>query len=540
MRVLLNVLIICFVALQSIITNSQTVTASIESDSILIAKELNYTIEVKSEKEENIIFPDSTSFIPFELISETQVDTIIEEEEFSFSKKYGIISFDEGDFIIPKIKIKIGDKLYLTDSKKVTVNLVEVDTTKQGLYDIKPSFDKFSSLEILKLRLQHNYPIIIFTIVLIFAALYFRDKIFRFFNPLLNIKPALSPIELIQKRISDLEKINIDSNVDIKLFYSQLTYALRSFFEKEIYDKALESTTTELISKLNNLREIKSFLITKNSITTIEDIFKRADLVKFAKFFPEKSVIHNDLKIMKEQVKILSNLLPEPSEAEKLRNLKYQKEAEKKLRNERIKIVSISITSLSIIIFILSGLINGFQYTLDKIIFNENLRLLSKTWVKSEYGSPGLFVETPDALVRVKEDNQFLFEEFPLESQFYFSNLSRSIEFYVSNYASESKIDPQNFQSILESKLDNLESIGLQNMFVKYDKFETPNKANGIIISGSADFNKNKRTGAYNIIGFLTETGFKSVVLLVHEGRYLDQIEDRIINSIEALKKKKE
>ena len=540
MRVLLNILIICFVALQSIITNSQTVTASIESDSVLIGKELTYTIEVKSEKAENIIFPDSTSFIPFELISETQVDTIKQDEEFRFSKKYGIISFDEGDFIIPKIKIKIGDKLYSTDSKKVTVKLVEVDTTKQGLYDIKPSFDKFSSLEILKLRLQNNYPIIIFTIVLIFAALYFRDKIVRFFNPLLNIKPALSSIELIQKRISHLEKMNIDSNIDIKLFYSKLTYALRSFFEKEVYDKALESTTTELISKLNNLREIKSFLITKNSIMRIEDIFKRADLVKFAKFFPEKSVIHNDLKIMKEEIKILSNLLPEPTEEEKLQNLKYQKQAEKKLRNERIKIVSIAAASLFIFIFIFSGLINGFQYTLDKITFNENLRLLSKTWVKSEYGSPGLFAETPDALVRVKEDNKFLFEEFPIESQFYFSNSRRSIEFYISNYASESKIDPQNFQSILDSNLDNLESMGLQNMLVKYDQFETPNKANGIIISGSADFNKNNRTGGYNIIGFLTETGFKTVVLLVHEGRYLDQIEDRIINSIEALKNKKE
>ena len=540
MRVLLNILIFCFVVLQSITTNSQTVTASIESDSILIGKELSYTIEVKSEKAENIIFPDSTSFIPFELISETQVDTIIQDEEFKFSKKYGIISFDEGDFIIPKIKIKIGDKLYSTDSKKVTVKLVEVDTTKQGLYNIKPSFDKFSSLEILKLRLQNNYPIIIFTIVLIFASLYFRDKIVRFFNPLLNIKPALSPIELIQKRISHLEKMNIDSNIDIKLFYSELTYALRSFFEKEVYDKALESTTTELISKLNNLREIKSFLITKNSIMRIEDIFKRADLVKFAKFFPEKSVIHNDLKIMKEEIKILSNLLPEPTEEEKLQNLKYQKQAEKKLRNERIKIVSIATASLFIFIFIFSGLINGFQYTLDKITFNENLRLLSKTWVKSEYGSPGLFAETPDALVRVKEDNKFLFEEFPIESQFYFSNSRRSIEFYISNYASESKIDPQNFQSILDSNLDNLESMGLQNMLVKYDQFETPNKANGIIISGSADFNKNNRTGGYNIIGFLTETGFKTVVLLVHEGRYLDQIEDRIINSIEALNNKKE
>jgi hypothetical protein len=540
MRVFLNILIICFVALQSITTNSQIVTASIESDSILIGKELSYTIEVKSEKAENIIFPDSTSFIPFELISETPVDTIIQEDEFRFSKKYGIISFDEGDFIIPKIKIKIGGKSYSTDSKKVTVNLVEVDTTKQELYDIKPSFDKFSTLEILKLRLQNNYPIVIFTIVLIFAALYFRDKIVRFFNPLLNIKPALSPIELIQKRISDLEKINIDSNVNIKLFYSKLTYALRSFFEKEVYDKALESTTSELISKLNTLREIKSFLITKNSIVRIEDIFKRADLVKFAKFYPEKRVIHNDLKIMKEEVEILSNLLPEPTEEEKLLNLKYQKEAEKKLRNERIKIVSIATASLFILIFIFSGLVNGFQYTLDKITFNENLRLLSKTWVKSEYGSPGLFAETPDALVRVKEDNKFLFEEFPIESQFYFSNSRRSIEFYISNYVSESKIDPQNFQSILDSNLDNLESMGLQNMLVKYDQFETPNKANGIIISGSANFNKNNRTGGYNIIGFLTETGFKTVVLLVHEGRYLDQIEDRIINSIEALKNKKE
>ena len=363
MRVFLNILIICFVALQSITTNSQIVTASIESDSILIGKELSYTIEVKSEKAENIIFPDSTSFIPFELISETPVDTIIQEDEFRFSKKYGIISFDEGDFIIPKIKIKIGGKSYSTDSKKVTVNLLEVDTTKQELYDIKPSFDKFSTLEILKLRLQNNYPIVIFTIVLIFAALYFRDKIVRFFNPLLNIKPALSPIELIQKRISDLEKINIDSNVNIKLFYSKLTYALRSFFEKEVYDKALESTTSELISKLNTLREIKSFLITKNSIIRIEDIFKRADLVKFAKFYPEKRVIHNDLKIMKEEVEILSNLLPEPTEEEKLLNLKYQKEAEKKLRNERIKIVSIATASLFILIFIFSGLVNGFQYT---------------------------------------------------------------------------------------------------------------------------------------------------------------------------------
>lgn len=542
MKLFLNILIICFVYLQSITTNSQSVTASVESDSILIGKELNYTIDVNLEKSENIIFPDSTSFIPFELISETSIDTTKQENGYIFSKKYEITSFDEGEYIIPKIKIQIGDKLFSTESKKITVNLVEVDTTKQGLYDIKPSFDKFSSIEILKLSLKKNYPIILFTVLLIISLVYFRSKIVEFFNPLLNIKPALRPIELIKKRLSDLEKINIDTSYEIKLFYSELTFALRSFFEKEVYDKALESTTGELILKLNNLSEIKSFAISKDSIKIVEDIFKRADLVKFAKFLPEKSVIQNDLKTINEEVKLFSELLPEPSEEEKLKNLNYQKQAEKKLRNERLKIVSISTFSLLIILFIFSGFINGFQHTLDKITFNHNLRLLNKNWTKSEYGSPGIFAETPDALVRLNNDNEFLYNDYKMDSQFYFSDSNESIEFFISNYSSESKIEPQNFQLILESSLDDLESRGLQNMLVKYEEFETKNKGKGLLISGTTDFkisDKKYKSGNYNVIGFLTETGFKTAILLTHEKRYVNEIKERIINSIEVLKEEK-
>ena len=542
MKLFLNILIICFVSLQSITINSQSVTATVESDSILIGKELSYIIDVKSEKVENIIFPDSTSFTPFELISETKIDTLKREDGFSFSKKYGITSFDEGDYIIPKIKVQIGDKLFSTDSKKITVNLVEVDTTKQGLYDIKPSFDKFSSLEILKLSLKNNYPIILFIVLLIFILIYFRLKIIRFFNPLLNIKPTLRPIELIKKRLSDLEKTNIDSSADIKSFYSDLTFALRSFFEKEVYDRALESTTGELILKLNNISEIKSFAISKNSINRIEDIFNRADLVKFAKFLPEKNVIQNDLKTINEEIKNLSESLPEPSEEEKLKNINYQKLAEKKLKNQRLKIVSISIASLLLISFIFSGLVNGFQYTLDKITLNENLRLLNKVWVKSEYGSPGIFVETPDALLRINSENEFLYDDFKLDSQFYFSNSNQSIEFFISNYSSDSKIEPPNFQSILDLNLDYLEIMGLQNMFTKYEEFETKNKAKGLLISGTSDFKigENKyKSGNYSVVGFLTETGFKTIILLTHESKYIDKIKERIINSIEVLKEKK-
>ena len=539
MKLVTNFFLFCFIYLISISIKSQNVTANIESDSILIGKELFYTIDIDMEKAENIIFPDSTSFVPFELISETKVDTTVIENGLRFSKKYGIISFDEGDYVIPKIKIQIGDKLFSTDSKKITVNLVQVDTTKQGLYEIKPIYDKFSAFEIFKLTLSNNYPVIIFIIFLILLIIYFKSKILRFFNPLLNIKPSLRPIELVIKRLSDLEKVNIDSREGVKLFYSDLTFYLRSFFEKEVYDRALESTTRELIQGLNNVSEIKSFPISKKSVNRIEEIFKRADLVKFAKFLPEKNIIQNDLKIINKEIDIFSELLPEPTEEEKLKNLNYKKQAEKKLKLERLKIVSISIAFLLVVLFIFSGLLYGFQYSFDKITFNENLRLIEKSWIKSEYGSPGVSVETPDALVRIKDENEFLYDEFDLDSQFYFSNSNKSIEFFISNYSSKTKIEPENFQAILESNLDGLEALGLQNILVKYDEFETKNKGKALLISGTTDFkisDRKVKSGEYNVIGFLTENGFKTIIILTHEARYIDKIKDRIINSIEVLK----
>ena len=531
-----------FVFFQSYLVQSQKLNTSIESDSILIGKELFYKIDINLEKNETIVFPDSTSFVPFELLSETKVDTIKNKDGFIFSKKYGITSFDEGEFIIPKIKVQIGDKVFSTDSKKIKVNMVEVDTTRQGLYQIKPSFDKFSVLEISKLALKNNYLKLFLIILLILVIIYFRKHIFKFFNPLLNIKPSLSPLELARNRMNELKKLKIDSNSEIKFFYSELTFSLRSFFEKEIYDRALESTTNELITGLNNLRELKLFSISEKSIHRIQEIFSRADLVKFAKFLPDKKIIQNDLKVISEEINILSSLIPEPSEEQKLKDLNYQKEVTKKLRNNRIKIVSFSFVSLLFMLFLFSGFINGFQYTFDRVTFNENVRLLEKTWIKSEYGSPGVFVDTPDALIRLNDDYKFLFDEFNLDSQFYFSNSDKSTELFISNYTSKTKIESENFQFILESKLDELETKGLQNIIVTLDKFETSNKANGLIFSGSSDFkiDENKfKPGNYNIIGFLTETGFKTIVLLQQEVRYLDEIGKRIISSIDVLKEEK-
>ena len=542
MRSFINIYFLALFLFQSHSALSQKLNATIESDSILIGKELFYKIDVNLEKKQAIIFPDSASFVPFELLSETKVDTIQSNNGFIFSKSYAITSFDEGEYIIPKIKVKIGDKLFSTDSKKIKVNMVEVDTTKQGLYEIKPPFDDFSTLEIIKLGLVNNYLKLLSIILLILVIILFRKKIVKFFNPILNIKPTLSPLELADKRIIKLEKFETKSDSDIKHFYSELIFLLRCFLDKEIYSRALESTTNELISGLNNLRELKLFAIPKKSINRIQEILNRADLVKFAKFLPQRHISQNDLKAIKEEISILSSLIPEPSEEQKLKDLNYQKETIKRLRNARIKIVLFSIVVSFILLFIFSGFINGFQYTFDKITLNENLKLSEKVWVKSEYGSPGVFIESPDALIRSNDDLQFLFDDFNLDSQFYFSNSNNSIELFISNYSTKDKIEPDNFQSILEYKLDDLELKGLYNLLVTFEEFETNNKASGVVISGTSDYkiDKNKsRQGKYSVVGFLTETGFKTIVLLQHDLRYLDKIGERILRSIDVLKEKK-
>ena len=76
----------------------------------------------------------------------------------------------------------------------------------------------------------------------------------------------------------------------------------------------------------------------------------------------------------------------------------------------------------------------------------------------------GISVKTPEALVRITDENEFLYDEFDLDSQFYFPNSNRSIELFISNYYSEPKIEPQTFRQFLESNLDDLESRGLQNI----------------------------------------------------------------------------
>ena len=84
-----------------------------------------------------MVFPNLKNFGALEVIQSYPIDTIRKNDRYELIKKYGLTQFDSGKYTIPSVKILINKKEYLSDSLKVEVANVKVDTLKQKMYDIK-------------------------------------------------------------------------------------------------------------------------------------------------------------------------------------------------------------------------------------------------------------------------------------------------------------------------------------------------------------------------------------------------------------------
>lgn len=117
--------------LLSFISFSQ-VTSSIDSTSIKIGEQITFKVEVETDTTNLVVFPEGQTFAPLEMIESYATDTVKKNAKFNLIKKYGLTQFDSGAYTIPRQKIVVGDKTFFTDSLKVEVNNIVVDTTKQG------------------------------------------------------------------------------------------------------------------------------------------------------------------------------------------------------------------------------------------------------------------------------------------------------------------------------------------------------------------------------------------------------------------------
>ena len=533
----MHLILVCFVSSLSLC--AQEISNTVDTTNIRIGEQIIYKINIKTDSLGTIRFPESKDFLPFEVINESKLDTNSLDKKYIISKQFALTHFDSGVFYIPAPKIQFLDREVRLDSFRIKINSVVIDTTKQGLYGIKPIMKSKTQVDFL------YWLYVILALSLITFFIYYRNQIFSFFKIHKLEVEYFTPYEKAIKELSEIKKLRYDSNIDVKNYYSNLTFVVRNFLNQKIINNALECTTKELIIRLNLLKSSKKYNLSNPTIKNIDNIFSRADLVKFAKYEPDYKTALNDLESLEKEIDNIKLILPEPTKEELQKNLKIQEDLRRlKQKKRNKKIVVYSVLSL-FVIYLTSIIVYGFTYVNDTIFRNQNLIFLeSKEWVSSSYGAPPVFITTPKVLNRNIDSYLFNVDNGTTVSEFNYENVTSPLNITITNIKLTDNSPNINLQQMMNSNIETIEKLGVKNIITKFESFQTPNGAEGLLIYGSADFPSEKlndfKKTKYKIFGFVNNEDFKQVFLSWQEDDdYIDKIINTIVDSIELIKSKK-
>lgn len=508
------------------------VSSSIDTTLIRIGEEIRYTIEVEADTTDLVLFPEGPSFSPLEVIESYKIDTNYVNARYILIKKYGLTQFDSGAYHIPSQRVVINEKPFTTDSLLIEVRNVSVDTTKQKMFDIKPVIEVEAS------GFDFTYVLIGICIVLLLAGIVYyllrRKKIKE------ERERQLPPYEEAMVALEKLDASEYLSENKSKAYYTSLTEIVKRYIDREVDDKALESTSDELIERLLLHKDSGHFNFDSETIRKLDAILKRADLVKFAKMTLDVSQAQIDRSHIEAIINETKEALPEPTEEELRQNEAYLELLAKRKKRRQWVYGITAVFSILIITALVYGSITGFSNLRDKIFGNEMRELSEGRWYRSEYGSPSIILETPQVLKRISDSvpNEIA-PVIERMSVFGFGNLKEP--FYISIASMQLKQTDQeiDLNLALDSSLKDLENSGAKNMIVKREDFETEKGIKGLKAYGefNVQVSENKmlkRKSTYELLIFAHQGGIQSVLLVYQdEGTYAEGIKERIINSVE-------
>lgn len=520
---------------------AQKVTTSVDKTKNKIGAEFKLTLKTDVDTLSKVKFPEARMFGALEVIQSYKIDTIKNGGRYQLIKKYGLTQFDSGKYIIPKIPVLINGKMAFSDSIKVEVNDVKVDTLKQKMYDIKGITEVEHPLG--------SWWIYVLILLAIAAAGYFIYNYIKQKQTGPKVEEVVykSPIEKATTLLQQLERKELWQKGEIKHYYSELTDIARNYIEEEIHIPAMESTTSELIQGLRNAARQKKLKLSNETVENLEKVLMQADLVKFAKVKPLDFEIEEDKKRISNSIVTIHKSIPEVVAVDDELALwnEQQKELarlQKLKKQKRVRIITTIGIVLGMLMLFVLGLIyfKGYDYVKDNLIGHPTKDLVEGKWVYSEYGNPGVRIETPKVLKRIdvsktltKQTTEAVKE---MQSFLYGSLLDN---FFISvNTTKFKKEIPIDLNVVAESSLKLFEQQGGTNIIVKVEDFDTQKGISGKKAYGTmvvVDKVNNKSTKMYyEMLLFSQSGGIQQIILMHEEGdKYGDQLFERILNSVE-------
>ena len=523
---------------------AQKVTTSIDTNQNKIGAQFQLTLKATVSKKDVVVFPKVKNFGALEIINSYKIDTVSTDSSIELIKKYGLTQFDSGRYTIPRLPILINGKKIFSDSLLVVVNDVKVDTLKQKMYDIK-------TVAAAEEPIGNWWKYLLVSILIIavgFLVYYFYKKYQN--RPAVAQVVYKSAIEKATSLLLLLEQKELWQKGEIKPYYSELTDIVRNYIEEEIQIPAMESTTSELILSLKKIANQKKMKLSKETLINLEKVLKQADLVKFAKVIPLDFEIEEDKKRISSSIVTIHKAIPtEIDGADELEIWNEQKKEEariaklKKQKRKRI-ITAVAVVALlflcatTVLVFI-----KGVDFVKDNILGHPTKELVEGDWVYSEYGNPGVRIETPKVLKRLDAKKIVPKEAFAIIKEmemFGYGSLLDS--FYVLISTTKAKEPKEiDLNLVVDGTIKGWEAIGGQNILVKQEDFSTNEGISGVKAYGTMTMldmaNQKSQKMYYEMLVFKQDGGLQQIIISYkEEDTYGKQILERIMNSVELKK----
>lgn len=286
-------------------------SSTLSRDSILVGEQVVWSTVLTMPQQQEMAFVPYAGVVqaeqaPIDVVRDFVLDTIsIKNGIKELEARLLLTSFDSGYYKLPLMVALTpqGDTIYL-DSPFLDVTNIQIDTADFVMHPIKGQMRY-------PITFKELLPWIALGLVVIAAAyLLYRYIKYRRENKDFFGKPVVKdPPHIIALRALDkLRSEKLWQNGKEKLFYTGITDTLREYIEARYKVSAMEKTSGEIMQSLQD-KDIE-----EKYYKELDELFKTADLVKFAKYIPQ---VHENEEAIPVAVRFVNSTFEQSLEDEK-------------------------------------------------------------------------------------------------------------------------------------------------------------------------------------------------------------------------------
>lgn len=285
-EILKKILLILFVFF-SVFSFSQTLSSELNKKTVVLGEPAFMRIKIANLQGKDVVSAPKNELLPFHF---EEIKDNIAKQKDSYQRDIEFVIFEEGKFTIPALEFKIDGEVFHTIPYEIEV----INPAQKG--DQINDIMKNKEVKLGVKDYWELYKWYILGVLIVLALIFIIFQILRY-----GKQKKSSPAAMTNQTLKDLEILKKKKYIETgnyRSFYVELIDISRNFITRQYGIPADVLLTEDLIDvmKLNNT-------ISPKNEKTVEEIFLRGDLVKFAKTFPGQQTMEKDFNEIKEFVK---------------------------------------------------------------------------------------------------------------------------------------------------------------------------------------------------------------------------------------------